>query len=694
MRPGFTLFGLMALTAFLPLLAVAMEKNEKADLAAEVREMFNHTYWAYMNNAYPADELKPLSCKGRVRGKEKENRGDLDLAMGGYVLGDFDEFMRAVHLITNEARFDNDLVVSVFEVSIRVLGGLLSAHILAEEVKKKNWAPNQPPYTGGLLKHATDLGDRLVVAFSSPTGIPYLRVNLAKGNIVGDDENTCTACAGSMILEYATLSRLTGKPIYETKARQAMDILFKSRERNTDLVGRLINSKNGNTSFDGGMGAGIDSYYEYLFKAYVLLNDPHYLNMFAVHYNGLMKYSKQGAYYRAVNTKYPQLLAVPFSDSLGAFWPGLQVLMGDLPNALEYHQYLLDLTRRNHHFVPEEYGRDMVARSQDHFLRPEFIESTYMLYKATGSSIYLETGKAALRALQDKSWVKCGYAALSNITNGTKIDRMDSFFLAETVKYLYLLFEEPANIALNMDDYIFTTEAHMLPLSIGLLPGGSTPPTPIERSAVQLDTTATWRIDVCPNHKISDWVFTKHVLYNMYVQPSPDKCEYQPELEINRRDIMAGRIHWNETNTLKFLENVGVWIHLKENDATSMYVDGLAVGDEAKRIGHSIYKWIVNNHNAHAKQETEAKIRKVDIYSSFSGRARFEGVASSFGPDIATVKQPLTGHLALPNSRDGCKISPSVNMTGMIAIVQRGTCSFVDKVRNLQNAGAIAVIVY
>ena len=76
-------------------------------------------------------------------------------------------------------------------------------------------------YRGELLDLAKDLGYRLLPAFNTLTGIPYGRVNLKHG--VRDDlsqlaGHTCTACAGTMILEMAALSRLTGDPIFEVKS--------------------------------------------------------------------------------------------------------------------------------------------------------------------------------------------------------------------------------------------------------------------------------------------------------------------------------------------------------------------------------------------------------------------------------------------------------------------------------------------
>lgn len=111
----------------------SMTPEEKHTMREKVLEMFDHAYNSYMDHAYPADELMPLSCKGRVRGVDA-SRGDVDDALGKFsltlidtldtlaVLGKVEEFEKAVRLVIKDVSFDNDLVVSVFETNIRVLG--------------------------------------------------------------------------------------------------------------------------------------------------------------------------------------------------------------------------------------------------------------------------------------------------------------------------------------------------------------------------------------------------------------------------------------------------------------------------------------------------------------------------------------------------------------------------------------------
>lgn len=130
--------GLISLVAFVtahdqPFSGPFMSKDEKQGLMEKAKEMFYHAYNNYMEHAYPADELMPLSCKGRWRTKGN-NRGDMDDVLGNYsltlidtmdtlvVLGDLPEFDRAVSKVITDVTFDRDVVVSVFEINIRVLG--------------------------------------------------------------------------------------------------------------------------------------------------------------------------------------------------------------------------------------------------------------------------------------------------------------------------------------------------------------------------------------------------------------------------------------------------------------------------------------------------------------------------------------------------------------------------------------------
>jgi mannosidase alpha-like ER degradation enhancer 3 len=375
----------------------AMEESERKSLRLEAADMFYHGFDAYMSLAWPADELMPLSCKGRVRGKEP-SRGDIDDALGNFsltlidsldmlvVLGDLEKFEEGVKKVISTVSFDSNLVVSVFETNIRVVGGLLSAHILAEHIQSResNSGGRLSWYRGELLNMALDCATRLLPAFNSSTGLPYPRVNLKTGlKGIESVQVTCTACAGSMILEFAALSRLSGEAVFEQRAARAMDVLWAARHRGSNLVGNVLNVNTADwVRRDSGIGAGIDSYYEYVAKAYVLLGEEKYLERWNTHYSAVMKYMTSGPLMMDVHMHRPTSNSKHFADSLGAFWPGLQVLMGDLKPAIEQHEVLYQIMQR-HHFLPEAVTADFQIHWGQHLLRPEFVESTYFLYKAT-----------------------------------------------------------------------------------------------------------------------------------------------------------------------------------------------------------------------------------------------------------------------------------------------------------------------
>lgn len=386
------------------------------------------------------------------------------------ILGDLEEFESAVKLVIKHVQFDSDIIVSVFETNIRMVGGLISAHVLTEYIQKE--ARMMLWYRGELLEMAKDLGYRLLPAFNTSTGIPHARVNLKygmKSEALRHSRETCTACAGTILLEFAALSRLSGEPIFEVKAHAAMDALWKIRNRASDLMGTVVNVHSGDwVRRDSGVGAGIDSYYEYLFKSYILLGDERYLSRFNRHYNAIMKYIRQGPMLLDVHMHRPHTKSKNFMDALLAFWPGLQVLSGDLKPAVQTHEMLYQVMKM-HTFIPEAFTYDFQIHWGQYHLRPEFIESTYFLYKATGDHYYLQVGKKVLKTLQKHAKVACGFAAVNDIRTGKHEDRMDSYLLSETIKYLYLLFTEESDLLINIDDFIFTTEAHLLPLSLGQL---------------------------------------------------------------------------------------------------------------------------------------------------------------------------------------------------------------------------------
>src|SRR5207244_9348973 len=145
-----------------------------------------------------------------------------------YLLGFKDEADKTREYIAENLSFDKDIYVQNFEVTIRLLGGLLSNYQLTGDRR--------------LLVLAEDLGTRLLPVFESPTGLPYRYVNLKTGKVRGNVTNP--AEAGTLLIEFGTLSKLVHKPVFYDKAKRALVEIYKRRSP-IGLVGTWINVETG-----------------------------------------------------------------------------------------------------------------------------------------------------------------------------------------------------------------------------------------------------------------------------------------------------------------------------------------------------------------------------------------------------------------------------------------------------------------
>ena len=188
-------------------------------------------------------------------------------------MGNVSEFKQAVQLVIDKVSFDKDVTIQVFEANIRLLGGLIAASLLISDSDQTFGNLKPSNYNNELLKLAHDLAKRLLPAFeNSSTGLPYPRVNLRNGVPKPQDcgwcaTHTCTAGAGSLLLEFGLLSRLVNDSIFDEVARRAAKRLWYMRAKNTGLLGNVIDVETGEwIDKMSGVGAGLDSFYEYLLK--------------------------------------------------------------------------------------------------------------------------------------------------------------------------------------------------------------------------------------------------------------------------------------------------------------------------------------------------------------------------------------------------------------------------------------------
>src|SRR3954469_24299404 len=172
-------------------------------LAAEVRTEFLHAWNGYKKYAWGHDDLKPLSHSYHDWYAEPLLMTPVDALDTMILMGLKDEANSTREYIVKNLSFDKDISVQNFEITIRLLGGLLSSYQLTGDKR--------------LLNLAEDLGNRLLPVFNSPTGLPYRYVNLRSGKVRGEVSNP--AETGTLLIEFGTLSRLTRKPIFYEKAK-------------------------------------------------------------------------------------------------------------------------------------------------------------------------------------------------------------------------------------------------------------------------------------------------------------------------------------------------------------------------------------------------------------------------------------------------------------------------------------------
>lgn len=416
-------------------------------MAERVRAEVLHAWSGYRQYAWGHDELKPLSRQpfdwyGQSLLMTPVDALDTLIMVG--LRREADEDRR---LIDERLSFDKDIYVKNFEITIRLVGGLLSGYELTGDKH--------------LLALAEDLSRRLMPVFNSPTGMPYVEVNLKTG--VARGEATNPAEVGTMLLEFGTLSRLTHNPLYYEKAKAAVVALYNRRSA-IGLFGSEINVRTGEwTGTVSNIGGGSDSFYEYLLKAWKLFGDEDCRRMWESTLTALNRYvaddASRGFWYGESDMKTGARLGTRFG-ALAAFFPAELALSGDLKRA----EQLEDSSYRMWAIAgvePEQLDySNMKIIDPSYELRPEIIESAYYLYYYTHDPKYRRMGQTFFDNLTKYCRTPIGYAALSSVETKAQSDDMESFFFAETMKYLYLILANPDGI--NLGETVLNTEAHPL----------------------------------------------------------------------------------------------------------------------------------------------------------------------------------------------------------------------------------------
>ncbi|XP_026195471.1 endoplasmic reticulum mannosyl-oligosaccharide 1,2-alpha-mannosidase [Anabas testudineus] len=447
------------------------------DRLEAVRDAFRHAWKGYKDFAWGHDELKPISKSfGEWFGLGLTLIDSLDTM---WIMGLKEEFTEARNWVEKELSFNKNVDVNLFETTIRVLGGLLSAyHLTGDQL---------------FLEKAKDLGSRLMPAFKTPSKIPFSDVNIGKGTAHPPrwTSDSTLAEVTSIQLEFRELSRLTQEPQYQEVVNEVMKLVHSLPGKQDGLVPMFINTNSGQFTHKGvfTLGARADSYYEYLLKQWIQggKTEDNLLEDYLQAVEGVKKH--------LVRQTGPRRLTFVGELSHNRFNPKMDHLVCFLPGTLAlgvhnglpgdhmelatqlmetcYHMYTqmeTGLSPEIVHFnLQASDGRDVVVKPADrhNLLRPETVESLFYMYRFTKDTKYRDWGWEILQSFNKYTKVSGGgYTSINNVcdpVNPGPRDKMESFFLGETLKYLYLLFSDDMEL-LSLEKYVFNTEAHPLPI--------------------------------------------------------------------------------------------------------------------------------------------------------------------------------------------------------------------------------------
>ncbi|KAI8358642.1 glycoside hydrolase [Mortierella sp. GBAus27b] len=463
------------------------EESERDRLEREkrlkaVRDGFAHAWFGYKKHAWGHDEVRPVTggFVDRFNGWGATMVDSLDTLV---IMGFNKEFDEALDWVKNSFDMTKNPTerVQFFETIIRYLGGFLSAYDLTGEKV--------------LLDKAEELGGYMLNAFQNRI-FPAGRVAVQESANNFTSSGFVLAEIGTIQLEFSRLSMLTGNPVYDQKGRRIFDLLSTATSELPGLLPVYAQEKERYhySSFKATLGGMADSYYEYLLKEWIILDGkaPLYRKMFeeaadsAAKYmvmmpdNGSKDYAILGTVYSTSKIPYPDMahLACFMSGSfaMGAKYfdrPKDMVVAKQIAEGcyLGYHHSTTGLGPEDMKF---DVGRDAktfvvdrdnfysrISSRTEYILRPETLESLWILYRLTGEKKYQDKAWEIFQSLERSCRTKIAYSGLSDVNRpGSHDDRMESFFMAETMKYLYLIFSTPDVISL--DDFVLNTEAHPL----------------------------------------------------------------------------------------------------------------------------------------------------------------------------------------------------------------------------------------
>ncbi|KAG2172546.1 hypothetical protein INT44_002561, partial [Umbelopsis vinacea] len=544
----------------------ADQKFERETRREAIKDGFKHAWGGYKQYAMGHDELMPVTNKpvDPFGGWGATVADSLSTML---VMELFEEFEDATHaMFLPNFSITNDKDISTFETIIRYLGGFLSAYELSGDER--------------MLQKAEEVGKVVIDAFDTQSGLPYHRWDMGRNTF----KNAWVSFAevASVQMEFTTLTRHTGNPIYAEKAQKIIDFVsnagvaeglhirglypytmdvvtgkFTSSELRLAVVVSFRHCKMLNLASLSQqhrhlvrwetvlLSISSSNIYLPMDRMNNMLNCVHKESIAAMKKHMLRQTSKANLLFLHPFDTRVKLIASTM-DHLSCFVPGMLAIgskIFDEPEDLLVAKGLLETCVHMYRtsktglspekwtfhegkawnpktYEPDNYWsteKNKVANQKeldeavsglgnsigkqvsalfDHWsgsfnakeqtdsrlkgifvsdgsylLRPETVESLFVLYRITGDRKYQDYGWDIWLAIEEYCKTPSAYSAVRNVNfdatvanlsdySSIHMDKMESFFFAETLKYLYLLFS-PDNV-ISLDKFVFNTEAHPL----------------------------------------------------------------------------------------------------------------------------------------------------------------------------------------------------------------------------------------
>jgi mannosyl-oligosaccharide alpha-1,2-mannosidase len=421
----------------IPSRSIAKPSDWRA-LADDVRSEMRWAWGQYRDRAWGKDQIRPLS--GGFESFPLKNR-HLGLSLIEaldtlWIMGLDEEFRDGVEWVKANLDFDVDGEVSVFETSIRLVGGLLSA-----------WHACDDPV---LLRKARDLADRLLPSFAaSPIGIPHRYINLRTGALRGRETNP--AETGTFIPEFGFLSRATGDDRYRAAAKRALVSMFERRSK-IGLLADKIDCITGEwKSRRATIGPPSDSYYEYLWDGWDLLGDRDCLQMYRTCTAAILKHQplRRGGNLWFANADFETGKPLDSEqDELGSFYGGL-LAQGRNRAIGAAHTRTWARVQAHYGVLPESIdSTDMRALSATNDLRPELADAAFNHWLLDRREEWRHIVRDHYLAMKRWNRARYGYADLADVTASPKVqsDHCPGYWWSEQMKYYFLIFADTPRV--------------------------------------------------------------------------------------------------------------------------------------------------------------------------------------------------------------------------------------------------------